>query len=62
MKNGKWETAWELGDDFIPVERYTSRAFFDLEMEKLWPRVWQVACRIEEIPEPGSFVEYTIGR
>ncbi|WP_431505854.1 aromatic ring-hydroxylating oxygenase subunit alpha [Mycobacterium sp.] len=47
--------------NWIPKERYTSREFFDLEMEKLWPRVWQVACREEEIPNPGDFIEYTIG-
>jgi phenylpropionate dioxygenase-like ring-hydroxylating dioxygenase large terminal subunit len=45
----------------VPKERYTSREFFDLEMEKLWPRVWQVACREEEIPNSGDFLEYTIG-
>jgi phenylpropionate dioxygenase-like ring-hydroxylating dioxygenase large terminal subunit len=45
----------------VPKERYLSREFFDLEMEKLWPHVWQVACREEEIPEPGDYLEYTIG-
>lgn len=45
----------------VPGERYTSQEFLDLEMEKLWPRVWQVACREEEIPNPGDFFEYTIG-
>ena len=25
-----------------------------------WPRVWQMACRLEEIPKPGDFVEYEI--
>lgn len=24
----------------------------------LWPRVWQMACRLEEIPRPGDYVEY----
>ena len=45
----------------VPGARYTSQEFFDLEMERLWPRVWQVACREEEIPNPGDFLEYTIG-
>src|SRR6476660_4323237 len=45
----------------VPGSRYTSREYFDLEMERLWPRVWQVACREEEVPAPGDFVEYTIG-
>ena len=47
--------------DLIPKERYISREFLDLEMERLWPRVWQIACREEEIPRPGDFVEYIIG-
>src|SRR5262249_23164174 len=48
-------------DGFVPKERYTSREFVDLEMERLWPRVWQVACREEQIPEVGDYLEYTIG-
>ncbi|MHB8464882.1 MAG: aromatic ring-hydroxylating oxygenase subunit alpha [Acidimicrobiales bacterium] len=41
-------------------ERYFDPDFFALEVELLWPRVWQMACRLEEIPEPGDFVEYEI--
>ena len=48
-------------DGFVPKERYTERAFLDLELAHLWPRVWQVACREEEVPETGDFTEYTIG-
>jgi phenylpropionate dioxygenase-like ring-hydroxylating dioxygenase large terminal subunit len=44
----------------VPRERYFDRGFFDLEKKYLWPRVWQMACRLEEIPEPGDFVEYEI--
>jgi phenylpropionate dioxygenase-like ring-hydroxylating dioxygenase large terminal subunit len=44
----------------VPKERYFDREFFELEKEHLWPRVWQMACRLEEIPEPGDFVEYEI--
>ena len=44
----------------IPRERYYDRDFFELEKERLWPRVWQMACRLEEIPQPGDFVEYEI--
>lgn len=49
------------GMTVVPGARYTSKEFFELEMERLWPRVWQVACREEEIPNPGDFLEYTIG-
>ncbi len=47
--------------NIIPKERYVSRDFFDLEMERLWPRVWQMACREEEVPRVGDFLEYVIG-
>lgn len=45
----------------VPVTRYTTREFHDLEMKKLWPRVWQMACREEEIPNVGDYVVYEIG-
>ncbi|MBV9996122.1 MAG: Rieske 2Fe-2S domain-containing protein, partial [Caulobacteraceae bacterium] len=44
----------------IPVKRYYDEAFYKLECERLWPRVWQMACRLEEIPNVGDFVEYKI--
>ncbi len=44
----------------IPAKRYYDEAFFEAEKEHLWPRVWQMACRLEEIPEVGDYVEYTI--
>jgi len=43
----------------IPSKRYYDQEFFELEREHLWPRVWQLACRLEEIPEVGDYVEYT---
>ncbi|MBV1687916.1 aromatic ring-hydroxylating dioxygenase subunit alpha [Novosphingobium sp. G106] len=45
--------------ELIPAERYYDPHFFELEKEKLWPHVWQMACRLEEIPEIGDYVEYT---
>src|SRR5438874_2445775 len=51
-----------VGDDgTVPKERYVSRAFLDLEMERLWPRVWQVACREEELADVGEYVDYVLG-
>ncbi len=46
--------------EFIPAERYYDEAFFKLENEKLWPHVWQMACRLEEIPEVGDYTVYTL--
>jgi phenylpropionate dioxygenase-like ring-hydroxylating dioxygenase large terminal subunit len=44
--------------DRIPKQRYYDADFYRLETERLWPRVWQMACRLEEIPQPRDFVEY----
>ena len=46
--------------DRVPKERYYDPDFYRLEAELLWPRVWQMACRLEEIPQPGDFAEYEI--
>ncbi len=46
--------------NFVPVERYYDPNFAALERNHLWPRVWQIACRLEEIPSVGDYVEYTI--
>jgi phenylpropionate dioxygenase-like ring-hydroxylating dioxygenase large terminal subunit len=46
--------------DRVPKERYYDPDFARMENELLWPRVWQMACRLEEIPRPGDFAEYEI--
>ncbi len=50
-----------LGDEDISWERYTSQAFYDLEMAKMWCKTWQWACREEHIPGPGDYYVYDIG-
>ena len=49
-----------LGDADIAIERYTTREWHRLEVERLWMRVWQFACREEHIPEPGDYIVYNI--
>src|SRR4051794_16074809 len=46
--------------DRVPKERYVDPAFYALEADYLWPRVWQMACRLEEIQHVGDSVEYEI--
>lgn len=46
--------------DFIPKEAYISKVFSEREKEALWPRVWQVACREEELKKVGDYVTYEI--
>ena len=43
----------------IPVKRYYDEEFYKLECERLWPHVWQMACRLEQIPNVGDWVEYS---
>ncbi len=51
-----------IGEDgTVPRARYTSAEFAELEFERLWSRVWQVACREEEVAEVGAYIEYLIG-
>ena len=46
--------------DRVPARRYYDPEFFAMEKELLWSRVWQMACRLEEIPNPHDFAEYEI--
>ncbi len=50
-----------LGSTEVPFEDYTSAAIADDEHRHLWSRVWQWACREEQIPEPGDYSVYDIG-
>ncbi len=49
-----------LGSEDIPIERYFSQEWHDREVEKVWRKVWQVACREEEIPNVGDHIVYEI--
>ncbi|MFM6931426.1 MAG: aromatic ring-hydroxylating oxygenase subunit alpha [Novosphingobium sp.] len=44
--------------DRIPSKRYYDEDFYKAEVEHLWPHVWQMACRLELIPEVGDWIEY----
>lgn len=44
----------------IPTPRYFDEGFFRLENERLWPHVWQMACRLEQIPNVGDWIEYKL--
>ncbi|MHB8593161.1 MAG: aromatic ring-hydroxylating oxygenase subunit alpha [Acidimicrobiales bacterium] len=39
---------------------YTSAGAHAEEVERVWRRVWQVACRLEQIPEVGDSIVYDI--
>lgn len=50
----------DLGVEGVDRERYISPAFHRLELERMWSRVWQFACREEEIPQPGDATVYEL--
>ena len=52
--------AWKARKHGLPVTRYTDPDFARLEHDRLWPRTWQVACRLEEIPDKGDYFVYDI--
>ncbi|WP_068071938.1 aromatic ring-hydroxylating oxygenase subunit alpha [Novosphingobium lentum] len=45
-----------LRGDAITGNRYFSREFAQKEADQLWSRIWHVAGRTAEMPEPGDFV------
>ena len=49
-----------LGDADVSADRYFSKAWHDREVEKVWRRTWQLACRLEEIPDVGDHILYEI--
>ena len=48
------------GDEDVSIDHYISREWFEREKERLWARVWQMACREEHIPRPGDYTLYEI--
>lgn len=46
--------------DWIPARYFKDPELPRLERERLWPRVWQIACRDSELKAPGHFVNYEI--
>ena len=56
------ESPQYLGDADIPIDRYISAEWHQREVSRLWSRVWQYACREDEIPEVGDYYIYEIVR
>lgn len=51
----------QLDPSDIPIEHYISPEFARIEMEKVWYRVWQMACHERDIPNVGDHIVYEIG-
>jgi phenylpropionate dioxygenase-like ring-hydroxylating dioxygenase large terminal subunit len=50
----------DLGLSGISIDRYFTREFHDLEVQKVWGRAWQMACWSQDIPNPGDVHVYRI--
>jgi phenylpropionate dioxygenase-like ring-hydroxylating dioxygenase large terminal subunit len=50
----------EVRPDFVPVDAYVSKDIVQLEKQKLWPKVWLIACREEELKKVGDYVTFDI--
>lgn len=50
-----------LGTEPIPKERYLSEAFAARERDRMWSRVWLMAGRTSDIPNPGDWFTFEIG-
>lgn len=46
--------------DRVPKGRYYDPVYFQAEVDHLWSRVWQMACRLEEIPNVNDFAVYDL--
>ena len=57
----EWPPSWNTMPHGIGVGRYIDPAFQRLEYERLWSRVWQIAGRVDEIPEVNDYATYEIG-
>ena len=58
---GEWPPSWRTMPHGISTGRYIDPAFQKLEYEKLWSKVWQVAARVDEIPQINDYAVYDIG-
>ena len=59
-KRGSGDAAQSEPPVIVPAEAYISPEYAKAEDQKLWGKVWQVACRVEEIPNVGDYVTYDI--
>ena len=44
----------------VSVDRYLTHEWHDLEVERVWRKVWQMACRLEELQAVGDHVVYEV--
>jgi phenylpropionate dioxygenase-like ring-hydroxylating dioxygenase large terminal subunit len=50
----------DIGLDPVAANRYYSRTFFQQEIDHVWNRTWQMACREEDVPNVGDCHIYEV--
>jgi phenylpropionate dioxygenase-like ring-hydroxylating dioxygenase large terminal subunit len=50
-----------IDDADVPYDNYTSPERAEAEYDQMWSRVWQWACHVDHIPEPGDYYVYDLG-
>ena len=50
----------DIGVEPVPASRYYSPEYFQKEVDHVWSKIWQMACREEEIPNVGDYAIYEI--
>ena len=48
------------GPEKVPTARYFEKRYHDLEVEHIWKKCWQMACREDDIPEVGDYHLYKV--
>jgi phenylpropionate dioxygenase-like ring-hydroxylating dioxygenase large terminal subunit len=56
----RMEHPGDFGTADLPADRYFRRDIHEREVERIWKRDWQFACREEAIPEVGDTEVYDI--
>ena len=56
------DTQAEVPNQPINTELYTHQNVFALEVERLWPKVWQMVCRETALQKAGDYIVYDITR
>ncbi len=56
-----WPESWKTLEHGIRSGRYTDPEFAKLEHQKLWSKAWQMAARLDEVPQKGDYTVYEIG-
>lgn len=49
-----------LGSDDLDIQRYISPEFFQREIDQIWRKTWQMACRESRLRNPGDYFVYDI--